>query len=120
MLNVELSKENRIAILTPEGALKKDDFELAGRQIDPLIEASGKLNGLIIHTEKFPGWDSFGALASHLKFVRDHHREIRRIAFVTDSPIGNLAEKMSSHFVVAEIRAFAYGELEQAQEWVLG
>lgn len=120
MLHVELNREDRIVILTPEGSLAKDDFERAAGQVDPFIEASGKLNGLLIHTEKFPGWDSFGALISHLTFVKNHHREIRCIAFVTDSPIGKLAEKMSGHFVAAEIRSFPYGELEAAKQWVLG
>jgi hypothetical protein len=39
----------------------------------------------MIRTESFPGWESFGALVSHLKFVADHHRQIERIAAVTDS-----------------------------------
>jgi hypothetical protein len=39
----------------------------------------------MIHTESFPGWESFGAFVSHLKFVGDHHRQIERIAAVTNS-----------------------------------
>jgi hypothetical protein len=39
----------------------------------------------MIHAESFPGWESFGAFVSHLKFVGDHHRQIERIAAVTNS-----------------------------------
>lgn len=119
MLKVILDKENGIVILEPNGVLEKGDFENAASQIDPFIEASGKLNGLIVQVEKFPGWDSFGALASHLKFVREHQKEVRRLAFVTDSPIGDLAEKVGNHFVAAEIRHFDFQALEDATQWIL-
>ena len=119
MLNVELDRENRVAVLEPQAALTKSDFEAAAAQIDPLIEEAGSLAGLIIKVDHFPGWDSFGALASHMKFIKDHHREIKRIAFVTDSPIGNMAEKMGSHFVAAEVRHFAFQALEDAKAWIL-
>ncbi|MDF7799686.1 STAS/SEC14 domain-containing protein [Pontiellaceae bacterium B1224] len=94
MLNVTLDKENGIALLEPHGALDRSDFENAVGLIDPYIEEAGKLNGLIIYTEKFPGWDSFGALVSHLKMIRNHHHEIKRIALVTDSAFGEAGEKI--------------------------
>jgi hypothetical protein len=42
------------------------------------------------------------------------------VAFVTDSPLGDLAEVVGSHFVQAEIKHFRFGELNQARLWVLG
>lgn len=39
----------------------------------------------MIDIPSFPGWGSFGAFVSHLKFVIDHHRHIERIAVVTDN-----------------------------------
>ena len=85
MLLVEIDEASGIAVLEPSGPLSKDDFELAAKIIDPYIEKSGKLNGLIIHAESFPGWDSFAALSSHLSFVREHHKIISRVALSTDS-----------------------------------
>lgn len=119
MLNISLDQENRIAVLEPQVALEKSDFESAAAQIDPLIEETGGLAGLIIKVEHFPGWDSFGALASHMKFIKAHHHEVKRIAFVTDSPIGNMAEKLGSHFVAAEVRHFGFLSLEDAKAWIL-
>lgn len=120
MLSVEIDEAYGIAILGPDGPLSKDDFESAAKAIDPYIEKTGKLNGLIIHTKSFPGWDSFGALSSHLRFVKDHHKKISRIAFSTDSAVGNFAEKVASHFVNAEIKVFSFQELEQAKKWAAG
>ncbi len=120
MLSVKFDEANGIAILEPDGALSKGDFELAAKIIDPYINKTGRLNGLIIHTKSFPGWDSFAALSSHLRFVKDHHRKISRVAISTDSVVGNFAEAVASHFVNAEIKLFSFQELEPARNWVGG
>lgn len=120
MLNVRLDETTGIVSVAPEGTLKKSDFNAAAAAIDPYIEQQGKLNGLFIETKAFPGWDSFGSMISHLRFVRDHHRKIKRVALATDSPIGNFAEHVASHFVAAEIKTFAYNERDQARLWLTG
>ena len=120
MLSVEIDEVNGIAVLEPDGALSKGDFELAAKIIDPYINKTGHLNGLVIHTKSFPGWDSFAALSSHLRFVKDHHRKISRVAISTDSVVGNFAEAVASHFVNAEIKLFSFQELEPARNWVGG
>ena len=119
MLIVKLDHENVIVLIEPTGALDEKDFQAASSEIDPLIESAGQLNGLIIHTRSFPGWDSFSALVSHFKFVKNHHHKIKRIALVTDSVIGSLFESLASHFVDAQLRLFSYDELEQAKQWII-
>ena len=119
MLKVTIDRKNRIATLEPSGPLSKEDFEAAASEIDPIIERAGQLSGLIIRTESFPGWDSFGAFCSHLRFVKGHHKKVTHIALVTDSVIGKLGEHITSHFVSAEIKEFAFDELEEARQWIL-
>lgn len=120
MLTVEIDEEKGIALLEPDGPLSQGDFESASKLIDSQIEKAGQLNGLVIHTQTFPGWDSFAGMSSHLKFVREHHKNISRVAFSTDSVIGNFAESVASHFVSAEIKVFVYQDLEQAKIWASG
>ena len=120
MLTVQINAEKGIALLEPHGKLSKADFARAAKAIDPQIEEQGKLNGLVVRIEKFPGWDSFGALASHLRFVKGHHRKIARIALCTDSALGKVAPRVARHFVKAEIRAFRFAELDRAQAWAAG
>lgn len=120
MLKVTIDEDNLVAILEPEGPLSENDFLSVAKVVDPIIDKYGQLTGIIIHTESFPGWDSFAALSSHLRFVRDHHKKIARVALVTDSMIGNFAEKIAGHFVKAEIRLFPYQEFEKARMWVIG
>lgn len=119
MLHLAWNETSGIATLTPEGALSSEDFTRVAAGIDGYIERHGQLNGLIIHTQSFPGWDSFSALLSHLKFVKNRHQRIARVALVTDSALGDFAEKVASHFVSAEVRHFDFEELEQATEWLL-
>jgi hypothetical protein len=120
MLSVKIDEASGIAILEPEGALSKTDFQSAAAIIDPFIEKTGRLNGVIVHTASFPGWDSFAALLSHLTFVKDHHKKISRVALVTDSVIGNFAEAVVSHFINAKIMVFPFQELGKATLWITG
>ena len=119
MLKVKIDADHALVILEPDGALTDNDFRLAAQLIDPVIEKNGSLKGLIIHTRSFPGWASFAALVSHLRFVREHHKSIQRIAFVTDSPVGSFANAIGNHFISAQIRDFSYDELTHARNWVL-
>ena len=120
MLEVTIHEEDGIAVLEPHGALTQQDFEAAATMVDPFIERYGKLHGVMIHTKDFPGWNSFAAMLTHLKFVRDHHAKVERVAMVTDSAIGDLAEVMTGHFVQAEVKHFGFNKFKEARLWVLG
>ena len=98
MVKVELDKEAGLAIVKPEGALAQENFDTIAAIIDPYLEEHGKLNGLIIYTQTFPGWESFGAVLRHFKFVKNHHQKLSYVALVTDSKIGDVAEKITGHF----------------------
>ena len=78
------------------------------------------MNGLVIHTKTFPGWDSFAALLSHLRFVNQHHTKIARVALSTDSVLAGFAEVVAGHFVSAELKAFSFQDSEKARSWVAG
>ena len=119
MIEHSLDIANSILYVRPKSSLEERDFAELARAIDPFIEEAGGLAGLIVEIAGFPGWESLGAMAAHFRFVRDHHKRIRRIGVVTDSALGNVAEQLASHFVGAEIRHFPSGEQEAAKEWVI-
>ncbi len=118
MIAFELLRDRGILILSPGGPLEKADFEQLAQEIDPFIEANGKLTGLMIVAKAFPGWDSFGALVSHLKFVRDHHRRVERVAAVTDSEFLKIMPHIAQHFVSAQIRQFPSVQKTEALAWL--
>jgi hypothetical protein len=118
MIAYSLDAESSILYVWPKSALEKSDFEDLAKAADPYIEKTGGLAGLIIETPAFPGWDSLGALAAHFRFVRDHHKHIRRIGLVTDAAAATVAERLASHFVSAEIKHFPAGRREAAKQWI--
>jgi hypothetical protein len=118
MIQHSFDAEHAILYVRPKSALEKSDFEALARIVDPYITTSGGLAGLVLEIGSFPGWESLGAMAAHFRFVRDHHKQIRRIAVVTDSALGKVAEQLASHFVSAEIKQFPAGGREAATQWI--
>lgn len=119
MIEHHLDQENAILHIQPKSALQPQDFERLAEVVDPFISQTGGLAGLIIETPSFPGWESVGALCAHLRFVRGHHQDIRKVALVTDSVLGMIAEGMAAHFVSAEIKPFPSSSLDEARDWIL-
>ena len=119
MIESSLDTAQSILYMRPKSALEQADFTKLAEKVDPFIEASGGLRGLIVEAPAFPGWESFGALVAHVRFVRDHHRRIAKIALVTDSPMGDVAERLASHFVSAQIKHFSAAEIEAAKQWIM-
>ena len=120
MIDCQWDQTHSILQVRPESPLATADFAELSRTVDPQIAAGGDLAGLIIDAPEFPGWESFGALVTHIRFVHDHHKHVKKIAVVTDSHIGDLAEHLGSHFVAAQIREFPAGQIARAREWITG
>jgi len=118
MIHFDLLHDRSILVVTPDGPLTKADFEKLASEVDPFLASKGKLAGLMIYARSFPGWESFGALVSHLKFVADHHRKIERIAAVTDSEFLKIMPSIADHFVQAKIKHFDFEEKDRAFAWL--
>jgi SpoIIAA-like len=118
MIRHELASDRGILILKPAGALRAEDFSALAETVDPYIEQHGALHGLMVDAPSFPGWDNFAALLSHLRFVRDHHRKIRRIAVVSDSKLLAVGPMIASHFVSAQVRNFDSADRAAALAWI--
>lgn len=118
MLDIIMDEDKGIAVLSPNDALEKEDFQVAAQRVDDYLEKHGELNGMIISSRRFPGWKSFGALLTHLRFIREHHREVKKVAIVTDSAIGEFGEHVTAHFVSAEVRHFDFDDYKDAERWI--
>jgi hypothetical protein len=118
MIEYDLDTAHSIVVARPQSRLDKDDFVKLAQAVDPQIEATGGLEGVIVDAPSFPGWDSFGSLVNHLRFVRDHHKHVKKVAVVTDSAMGDVAEHLASHFISAQIKHFASGKVDAAKLWI--
>ena len=120
MIKFNLDETNRILTVAPEGKLAAEDFAQLAEAVDPFLEEYGPLRGLLIEAETFPGWQDFAALISHLRFVKEHHTRIDKVAAVTDSGFLSVLPQVAGHFIKAEIRHFPCNDRQAAFEWLLG
>jgi tRNA U38,U39,U40 pseudouridine synthase TruA len=118
MVDYELRRSEGILIIRPKGALEASDFQRITHEVDPFIDANGKLRGVMIDAESFLGWKDFAALIAHLRFVKEHHRKIEKVAAVSDSSFLAIAPKIASHFVQADVRHFAHAQMGEALDWI--
>jgi hypothetical protein len=112
--------DSGVIVVEVTSALCAEDFDSLSATADALIAANGELRGLVIHTHKFPGWENVAGFFRHLRFVRDHHQKIRRVALAADGRLANVAPELASHFVRAEIKHFEFNALDQAIAWASG
>jgi len=118
MLNYDLRFDDGILVLKPEDPLEAADFTRLARQVDAYLGRKGTLRGVLVEARAFPGWQDFGALIAHLKFVRQHHRKIEKIAIVTDGGVAVVLPRIARHFVHAEIKPFPLAEQSAAWRWL--
>ena len=118
MLDYSIMVPEGILVLKPNAPLSKEDFSGLSAVADAYLSDHPKLHGVMIQTKGFPGWENFGGFMAHMKFVREHHKQVERVAVVTDSPIANIAEVLGKHFTSAEIRHFPFSDEAKSLEWL--
>jgi hypothetical protein len=120
MIHTDLDEATGVAVIRPEQmhGLSEVDFKQLTDLIDHFLEDHDTLHGLVIVARKFPGWKDFKAFTSHIRFIRDHHKAIRKIALVSDSRLLSAAPYLADHFVSAKVRHFAFADIEHAKAWV--
>jgi len=118
MIEHELIAQHGILVLRPKGRLQEEDFEAIARTVDPYIEQHGALRGLMIEADHFPGWEGVEGMMAHIRFVKDHHRNIQRVAVVSDSMILSMLPKLAGKLVDAKVRHFDASDQDAALQWL--
>lgn len=118
MVQLELRSDKGILVVKPLGPLGAEDFAAIARDADGYIKLHGELNGLVICSEKFRGWKNAQGLWSHLRFVRDHHNKIKKVAFISNSKIPELVINFAKYFVHPEAKYFKYNQENSAMSWI--
>jgi hypothetical protein len=116
-LSHQLLADAGVLVLEPTAPLHTEDFDALALEVDPWIETHGDLRGIVIHAHEFPGWENPGSFIRHLRFVRDHQRNVRRVAMSADGRWAELAPRLAEHFVSAEVKHFGYDHLDDAVAW---
>lgn len=116
-ISLRMIAETGVLVVDVSQPLRTQDFDAIALTADTWIEAQGRLNGLVIHTRAFPGWENLGALLHHVRFIRDHHRKVGRIALAADSKMAHIAPRIGEHFIHAEVKVFSYEDVDAAIVW---
>jgi hypothetical protein len=112
-----LIPESQIIVVEVKQPLRAQDFDALALTADTWLDTHHELHGLVIHTREFPGWENIASLLRHVRFVRDHHHKVHRVALAADSKLAALAPHLAEHFIQAEVKTFGYNELEAAIAW---
>lgn len=109
-----------ILTLRPSGPISAEDIQQVREKVDAFLAQGNELHGVLIDADGFPGWKDFAGVCSHLRFIRDHHRQISRVAAVGDCHFLAALPKLARHFLHAEFRRFDAGQRETALAWLAG
>jgi hypothetical protein len=120
-LTCTLSVHNKTSILTIEvsESLSVDDFKVVAKVVDPWVEKNGQIEGVIIHARRFPYWKNAGGFISHMSFIKNHHRDVKKVALVANGVIPDVAQKLTNHFILAQVKNFDYDQVDEAKSWIL-
>lgn len=118
VLKHELDAAKGILVVRPADPLTSGDFEALATEVDAYIHSHGSLDGLMIVAKSFPGWENIDGFLSHLRFVKDHQKNIRKVAMVSDSELLSALPKFAAHFVSAELEHFPASEEAAARAWL--
>lgn len=76
MIEHTFDRADSILYVRLKDSLKQGDFAELAKTVDPYIEQTGDLAGIIIEAPTFPGWESLGATrATGLKEI-DKYRDV--------------------------------------------
>ncbi|GLX53968.1 hypothetical protein Shyhy01_69170 [Streptomyces hygroscopicus subsp. hygroscopicus] len=115
-----LLPESEVLVVDVEQPLRAQDFDALAQTVDNWLETHDALAGVVVHARDFPGWENIAGLLGHVRFVRDHHRKVRKVALAADAKLAGLVPHFANHFVRAEVRQFPYAELDEAVAWAAG
>jgi hypothetical protein len=118
MLDYSILLPEGILVLETGTPLSTEDFSGLAIVVDSYLSNHDKLRGVLIHAKSFPGWEDLDGFTAHMRFVREHHKKVARLAVVTDSHLAGMLESLGKHFVAAEMMHFPYADNAKALDWL--
>jgi len=118
-MEITYSTEYGILEIRPTGSLGEEDFKSLARELETLDKDERTLNGILIHTEDFPGYKSFSDMLAHGEFIAEFRDRIPKVAVCTDSTVAGLMQVIGKVFTEAEVEKFDYENKDEAEKWLL-
>ena len=104
--------------IVPSEKLTEADFRDLAQQVDSMIMKCGQIR-LLIDASGFNGWESFAAFEAHMSFIKNHQRNVERIAAIVGHDWQHWVVDIARWFLHPEARAFDKSREGEAQRWVV-
>jgi hypothetical protein len=117
LATTRLDPDAGVVVVDVGEPLRREDIEAIALAVDSWLAEHTELPGLVLHAPAFPGWENFGALVRHLRFVGGHQRRIARVALAVDGQPVGVAARVAGTLLHPEVRRFAAGEVDEAVAW---
>ncbi|MGK7296373.1 MAG: STAS/SEC14 domain-containing protein [Candidatus Wenzhouxiangella sp. M2_3B_020] len=118
-MEITYRTEHGILEVRPTGPLSEGDFKSLGNEIESVLSDDRTLNGLLIYTRDFPGYESWSDLLAHGEFIGEFRDRIAKVAVCTDSAVAGLLQAIGRIFAEAEVKKFDFDEKDEADKWLL-
>lgn len=118
-MEITYRTEFGILEIQPTGSLSKSDFESLASELETILGDQRALNGILINTRDFPGYESFSDLLAHGEFISKFSHRIPKVALCTDSTVAGFLQLMGKVFTDAEVRKFDHDDKDAAEKWLL-
>jgi len=118
-VNIDYEANRGVLAVEPVGALDKGDFEMLAAQIDSLKRRGLELNGLLIRSRKFPGYERVSDTLAHAQFVMEHGKDVGKVALCTDTPFAPVLAAFGRTFAGASVKRFPFDGRDEAEQWLV-
>lgn len=118
-MEIAYKTEYGILEIRPTGTLSEHDFKSMAAELETIEKDQRTLNGILIRTENFPGYESFSDMLAHAEFIAEFRDRIPKVAVCTDSTVAGLMQVIGKVFTEGEVRKFDYGNRDEAEKWLL-
>jgi len=98
------------------GTVKKEDYKTMVPEVEAVIEEKGSAN-LLLDMSGFK-WEALGAWGADMKFGRDYHKKIKKMAIVGNKRWEKWMTKIVDPFYAGEAEYFEATDSEAAWAWL--
>jgi len=100
------------------GTVKKDDYAVLVPEVEALVAKEDDIRLLMEMTEF--KWEAIGAWGADIKFGRDYHKRIARMAIVGDKRWEKWLTKVAAPFYAGDAKFFTSTDVDAAWAWMRG
>ncbi len=100
------------------GTIRKEDYAVMIPELESALQEYGSAN-LLLDLSQFK-WEAINAWGSDMKFGREFHKSIEKLAIIGDKQWQKWLAKISNPFFAKEAKFFEISETQSAWSWLAG